>query len=128
MQFHEWVIGERDKITEHPADPFAAAKVGVALGRKERRVEGIAVFSASRVLIDATGARQLGGLASELAKRIAGKAQKQQDAVLADARQLDIGGLYASPPLLPEALPWKTRNLADAQPRGATRPGGRPRS
>lgn len=103
VQFHEWVIGERDKLTEHPADPFAAAKIGAALsspGHKERRVEGIVVFSTSRVLIDATGVRQLGGLASELAKRTAGKAQKQQDSVLSDARQLDIGSLYESPPLL----------------------------
>jgi hypothetical protein len=102
MKFHEWVIGERDKLTEHPADPFAAAKIGAALapaGQKERRVEGIAVFATSRVLIDATGVRQLGGLASELAKQTAAKAQGQQGAVLADAQQLDLGGLYGSPPL-----------------------------
>ena len=102
MKFHEWVIEERDKLTEHPADPFEAAKIGAALspaGQKERRVEGIAVFSTSRVLIDVTGVRQLGGLASELAKQTAGKAQRQQDSVLSDAQQLDIGSLYGSPPL-----------------------------
>ena len=103
MKFHEWVLGERDKITGQPADPFEGAKVGAALtppGHKERRrVEGIAVFSASRVLIDGTGVRQLGGLASELAKRTAGDAQKQQDSVLSDAQRLDIDGLYESPPL-----------------------------
>jgi hypothetical protein len=102
MKFHEWVIEERDKLTEHPADPFEAAKIGAALspaGQKERRVEGIAIFSTSHVLIDATGVRQLGGLASELAKQTAGKVQKQQDSVLSDAQQLDIGSLYGSPPL-----------------------------
>jgi len=102
MKFHEWVIEERDKLTGHPADPFEAAKIGAALspdGQKERRVEGIAIFSASRVLIDATGVRQLGGLASELAKQTAGKVQRQQDCVLSDAQQLDIGSLYGSPPL-----------------------------
>jgi hypothetical protein len=102
MKFHEWVIGERDKLTEHPADPFEAAKIGAALtpaDQKGRRVEGIAVFSTSRVLIDVTGVRQLGGLASELAKQTAGKAQRQQDAVLSDAQRLDIDGLYGSPPL-----------------------------
>src|ERR1700751_242354 len=26
LKFLEWVIGERDKLTEHPADPFEAAK------------------------------------------------------------------------------------------------------
>jgi hypothetical protein len=102
MKFHEWVIEESAKLTEHPADPFEAAKIGAALspaGQKQRRVEGIAIFSASRVLIDATGVRQLGGLASELAKQTAVKAQRQQDSVLSDAQQLDIGRLYAAPPL-----------------------------
>jgi hypothetical protein len=86
MKFHEWVIEERDKLTAHPADPFEAAKIGAALspaGQKERRVEGIAIFSTSRVLIDVTGVQQLSGLASELAKQTAGKAQAQQDSVLA---------------------------------------------
>ena len=103
MTFHEWVIEERDKLTEHPSDPFESAKIGAALspaGQKEQRVEGIAIFSTSRVLIDVTGVRQLGGLASELAKQTAVKAQKQQDAVLSDAQRLDIATLYESPPLL----------------------------
>jgi hypothetical protein len=102
MKFHTWVIEECGKLTAHSADPFEAAKIGVVLsppGRKERRVEGIAIFSASRVLIDVIGVRQLGGLASELAKRTAEKAQEQQDSVLTDAQQLDIGSLYKSPPL-----------------------------
>lgn len=102
MKFHEWVIDERDKVTEHPADPFAAAKIGAVLSpakQKERRIEGIAIFSTSRVLIDVTGVRQLGGLASELAKQTAGKAQRQQDSVLSDAQRLDIGSLYEAPPL-----------------------------
>jgi hypothetical protein len=106
--FHNWVIEERGKLTQHPADPFEAAKVAAALapaGKKERRVDGIAVFSTSRVLIDATGVRQLGGLASELAKQTAGKAQKQQDSVLADAQQLDLDTLYQSPPLRTQPPP-----------------------
>ena len=102
MKFHTWVIEERDKLVGQPADPFEAARIGAALsppGQKERRVEGIAIFSASRVLIDAVGVRQLGGLASELAKQTAEKAQEQQDSVLTDAQQLDMGSLYESPPL-----------------------------
>ena len=105
MKFHTWVIGEYDKLTGPPADPFETAKVGAALsppGQKKRRVEGIAVFSTSRVLIDVIGVRQLGGLASELAKQTAQKAEKQQDAVLTDAQQLDIDSLYESPPLSPQ--------------------------
>jgi hypothetical protein len=105
MNFHEWVIDERDKLIEHPADPFEATIIGAALspaGQKNRQVEGIAVFSTSRVLIDVTGVGQLGGLASELAKQTAGKAQKQQDSVLSDAQQLDIASLYALPALRTE--------------------------
>ena len=70
MKFHKWVLGERDKLTAHPANPFEMARVGAALSPPEqagRRVEGIAIFSASHVLIDDVGVRQLGGLASELA-------------------------------------------------------------
>jgi hypothetical protein len=102
MKFHKWVIGERNKLTAHPADPFEAAKVGAALSRPEqaeRRVEGIAIFSSSHVLVDVVGVRQLGGLASELAKQTAEKAQEQQDSVLADAQQLNIDRLYRLPPL-----------------------------
>jgi hypothetical protein len=102
MKFHEWVIEERDKLAVHPSDPFEAAKIGAVLSPpelKERRVQGIAIFSTSRVLIDVVGVRQLGGLASELAKQTAEKAQEQQDSVLVDAQQLDIGSLYGSPPL-----------------------------
>ena len=102
MKFHKWVIEERNKVTARPADPFEAAKVGAALsspGQAERRVEGIAIFSAGHVLVDVIGVRQLGGLASELAKQTADKAQEQQDSVLADAQQLNIDSLYRSPPL-----------------------------
>ncbi len=105
MKFHTWVIGECDKLTAHSADPYETAKIGAALsppGQKKRRVEGIAIFSASRVLIDVIGVRQLGGLASELAKQTAQKAEKQQDAVLTDAQRLDIDSLYESPPLSPQ--------------------------
>lgn len=102
MKFHKWVIEERNKLTTRPANPFEAAPVGAALSSSKqsvRRVEGIVVFSVSHVLIDEIGVRQLGGLASELAKRIAEKAQVQQDSVLADAQQLDIESLYVLPPL-----------------------------
>jgi len=102
MKFHKWVIEERNKLTVHPANPFEGAKVGVALsppGRAEQRVEGVAIFSANRVLIDAIGVRQLGGLASGLAKQTAEKATEQQDLVLADAQQLNIDRLYRLPPL-----------------------------
>ena len=70
LKFHHWVLGERQKIAAHPASPFDAARVGAALSDgSARRVEGIAIMSASRVLVDAVGVRQLGGLASELARR-----------------------------------------------------------
>ena len=102
MKYHQWVLAERDKLTKHASNPFDAAKVGAALSppdRDKRQVEGIAIMATSRVLVDDTGVRQLGGLASELAKQTAEKAQKQQDTVLADAQQLSLDRLYKLPPL-----------------------------
>ena len=102
MKYHKWVTEECDKLTRHPANPFAAAKVGAALSPPddaERRVEGIVILATSHVLVDDTGVRQLGGLASELAKQTAEKAQTQQDFVLADAQQLNRDSLYKLPPL-----------------------------
>ena len=102
MKFHKWVMEERNKLTAHPANPFEGAKVGAALsppGPAGQRVEGVAIFSANRVLIDAIGVRQLGGLASELAKQTAEKAQQQQDLVLSDAQQLNMDRLSKLPPL-----------------------------
>jgi len=43
--------------------------------------------------------RQLGGLASELAKQTAEKAQEQQDVVLKDAQQLNLDSLYQQEPI-----------------------------
>ena len=102
MKYHQWVLAERDKLTRHASNPFDAAKVGAALSppdRDQRRVEGIAILATSRVLVDDTGVRQLGALASELAKQTAGRAQKQQDTVLADAQRLSLDRLYQLPPL-----------------------------
>jgi len=102
MKYHQWVLGERDKLTKHASNPFEAAKIGVALSppdRDKRRIEGITILATSHVLVDDTGVRQLGGLASELAKQTAEKAQKQQDTVLADAQQLSLDRLYRLPPV-----------------------------
>jgi len=102
MKFHTWVIEEHGKLIAPSADPFETATIGAALsppGQGKRRVQGIAIFSASRVLIDVIGVRQLGGLASELAKQTAQKAEKQQDSVLKDAQRLDLDTLYDLPPL-----------------------------
>jgi hypothetical protein len=102
LKYHRWVIEERNKHTRHSANPFEVAKVGAALAppeAKTRRVEGIAILSMSHVLVDATGVRQLGGLASELAKQTAEKAKTQQDVVLADAQGLTVDRLYELPQL-----------------------------
>ena len=100
MKFHTWVMEERDKLAARAANPSEAAKVGAALSppdQKDRRVEGIVIFANSHVVIDDTGVRQLGGLASELAKQTAEKAQEQQDVVLKDAQQLNLDSLYELP-------------------------------
>ncbi len=96
MKYHKWVIAERNRLTSHSTNPFEAARIGAALsppGQAERRVRGVAIFTTSHVLVDDAGVRQLGGLASELAKQTAEKAQQQQDAVLADAQQLNADAL-----------------------------------
>jgi hypothetical protein len=102
MKFHNWIIEERGKLTAHSANPFEVAKVAAALSPAEqprRRVEGIVIFATSHIVIDDVGVRQLGGLASELAKQTAEKAQEQQDVVLRAAQQLSIESLYKLPPL-----------------------------
>jgi hypothetical protein len=106
MKYHQWVIKERGTLTSHPANPFDVAKVGAALSApegKNRRIEGIAILANSHVLVDDIGVRQLGGLASELAKQTAEKAQAQQDRVLDDAREIGLDKLYQLPPLATHA-------------------------
>ena len=102
MNFHDWVIEERDKLAARAANPAEAAKVGAALSepeKKDRRVEGIVIFASSHEVVNDVGVRQLGGLASELAKLTAEKAQEQQDVVLKDAQQLNLDNLYELPPI-----------------------------
>ena len=102
LKVHTWVIEERNRHTRHPADPFEVARVGVALAGRDgarRQVKGITVLATRHVLVDATGVRQLGGLASELARQIADRARAQQDVVLAEAQKLDLDRLYELPPL-----------------------------
>ena len=102
MKFHQWILEERDKLAACAANPAEGAKVGAALSppeQKDRRVEGIVIFASSREVVDDTGVRQLGGLASELAKQTAEKAQEQQDVVLKDAQQLNLDSLYQQEPI-----------------------------
>jgi hypothetical protein len=112
MKFHTWIVDERNKLARHAADPFELAKVGSVLsapglsgGQPDggeasgRQLEGITVLSASHILVEGAGVRQLGALASELARQTAGKAQEQERAVLGDARRLGLDTLYTLPPL-----------------------------
>ena len=102
VKFHEWVVDERNTLGRHPTNPFDVARVGAVLsdpGQAEREVRGVTVLSASHILVDGAGVRQLGALASELAKQTAEKAQKQEHTVLADAQQLGLDKLYTMTPL-----------------------------
>jgi hypothetical protein len=104
LKFHNWIVDERNQLARHPADPYDVARVGAVLsdqsgGQDERRVEGVTVLSASHILVDGAGVRQLGALASELAKQTAEKAQKQESTVLAEAQKISLDKLYALPPL-----------------------------
>jgi hypothetical protein len=100
MKFHHWVLEERDKLAARAANPAEGARVGAALSppeQEKRQVEGIVIFASSHEVVNDVGVRQLGGLASELAKQVAEKAQEQQDVVLKDAQQLNLDGLYKLP-------------------------------
>ena len=102
MKFHQWILEERDKLAARAANPAEGAKVGAALSspeQKDRRVEGIVIFASSREVVDDVGVRQLGGLASELAKQTAERAKEQQDVVLKDAQQLNLDSLYQQEPI-----------------------------
>ena len=102
MKFHQWILEERDKLAARAANPAEGAKVGAALSppeQKDRRVEGIVIFASSHEVVNDVGVRQLGGLASELAKQTAEKAQEQQDVVLKDAQQLNLDSLYQQEPI-----------------------------
>jgi len=102
MKVHQWVLEDRDKLAARAANPAEGAKVGAALSppeQKDRRVEGIVIFASSHEVVDDVGVRQLGGLASELAKQTAEKAQEQQDVVLKDAQQLNLDSLYQQEPI-----------------------------
>src|SRR5215471_10959728 len=102
MKFHQWVLEERDKLAARAANPAEGARVGAALsppGQEKRQVEGIVIFASSHEVVNDTGVRQLGGLASELAKQTAEKAQEQQDVVLKDAQQLNLDSLYKQEPI-----------------------------
>ena len=100
MKFHHWVLEERDKLAARAANPAEGARVGAALSppeQEKRQVEGIVIFASSHEVVNDVGVRQLGGLASELAKQVAEKAQEQQDVVLKDAQQLNLDSLYKLP-------------------------------
>ena len=102
MKFHQWILEERDKLAARAANPAEGARVGAALSppeQKDRRVEGIVIFASSHEVVNDVGVRQLGGLASELAKLTADKAQEQQDVVLKDAQQLSLDSLYQQEPI-----------------------------
>ena len=108
VKFHEWVENERNILGRHPTNPFDEARVGAVLADPDRseakgadrEVRGVTVLTASHILVDGAGVRQLGALASELAKQTAEKAQKQESAVLTDAQQLGLDKLYTMTPLL----------------------------
>ncbi len=103
VKFHEWLENERNILGRHPTNPFLEARVGAVLadpGQGDREVRGVTVLSASHILVDGAGVRQLGAIASELAKQTAEKAQKQESVVAADAQELGLDKLYTMTPLL----------------------------
>src|ERR1700760_3243931 len=102
VKFHEWVVNERNIVGRHPTNPFDEARVGAVRAAPARgvgEVRGVTGLTASHILVDGAGVRQLGALASELAKQTAEKAQKQENTVLADTQQTGLDKLYTMTPL-----------------------------
>ncbi|HEY0717159.1 MAG TPA: hypothetical protein VGD68_06045 [Streptosporangiaceae bacterium] len=118
LKFHEWIMEERNTLGRHPANPFDVARVGAVLSDRAQvnpEVRGVTVLSASHILVDGAGVRQLGALASELAKQTAEKAQKQESTVLADAQKLGLDKLYTMTPL-PVGAPSDENEDEDGSP------------
>src|ERR1700761_1630989 len=62
VKFHEWVVDERNIIGRHPINPFDEARVGAVLADPApgvREVRGVTVLTASHILVDGAGVRQL---------------------------------------------------------------------
>jgi hypothetical protein len=100
VKYHKWLLEERSRQVQHAANPFDVVRVGAVLDPKDasrRKLRGIALLPLSHVLVDETGVRQLGGLASELARHLATKAQQQQDAVLEETKQTPVDKLDRLP-------------------------------
>src|SRR6201996_6573818 len=126
VKFHEWVVNERDVIGRPPPNPFDEARVGAVLSdprRGDREVRGITVLTTSHILVDGAGVRQLGALAAELAKQTAEKAQKQENAVLADAQQLGLDKLYTMTPLLVGAPSDEDDSAPESEPESGSSEG-----
>ena len=102
MTFHKWAIEQRTKLTTHPADPFDAAKVPAALarpGQGKRRGRGHCDPDPQP-----RARRRHRGAAAGRARVGAGQADRRagreaSDAVIEEARQLDLDHLYRQPPL-----------------------------
>jgi len=100
VKYHKWLLAERGRQATRAVNPFDEVRVGAVLSPPDapaRKLRGIAILPVSHVLVDETGVRQLGGLASELARQSAEQAREQQEAVLAETRQQDIGALAKQP-------------------------------
>jgi hypothetical protein len=100
VKYHKWLLSERTRQAARAANPFDEVRIGAVLSAPDtadRKLRGIAILPLSKVLVDETGVRQLGGLASELAKQSAERAREQQEAVLTDTAGQDIADLDKQP-------------------------------
>ncbi len=100
VKYHQWLLAESGRQAGRATSPFDEVRIGAVLSPKhspERKLRGIAILPVSKVLTDETGIRQLGGLASELAKQTAERAREQQDTVLAATSRQDIAALDRLP-------------------------------
>lgn len=97
LALHQWIMDMRNKHVAHSVNPFESARVGVILASSNaaaREVVGVAEMSMSWISATREGVESVGRLSQMLLERVEARHTEQHEAVLAEARQLDIDELY----------------------------------
>jgi hypothetical protein len=100
--WHRYLRNMRDKHIAHSVNPFETILVGAVLtpsGKRDRKVEGIAVLALKHLTAADQGVYQLRQLAKALKRKVDERCQAQRGKVQADAEALDIRELDESPPV-----------------------------
>jgi hypothetical protein len=116
VEFHEWLMGMRNKNLAHSVSPFELVKVGVIVNSAASapsEVQGVVTLSMQHWFPSVDGVKELGILANALDRVTSEKAQELEKAVLEAARKLTADELAKLPALRttapgPDAA-WRAR-------------------